>query len=203
MLTTGDQDAVRDIFRRVVREVWVVTAAYQGRRGGSTVTWLSAASIDAALPTVLVGLAPNHHTAELVEASGEFAAHLLREDQVELAWRFASSSGRDHDKLAGLECEPAAGGPPRLKDCVARVTCRVYDRKPTGDRTYFWADVTEVRELAGGRPLTDHALIAGLPDDRRRVLGEQLRADVALQRPWQAEWRTRLSEVDRSPELGR
>ena len=194
MLTTGQQDAVRDLFRRMVREVWVVTAAYRGRRGGSTITWMSAASIDSALPTVLIALAPNHYTAELVAASGEFAAHLLGEGQGELAWHFAATSGRDHDKLAGLVCESALGGLPLLRSCLARVTCRVYDRKTTGDRTYFWADVVDVRELANGRPLTDQALFAGLSDERRRLLGDQLRTDVALQRPWQTEWRKRLSE---------
>ncbi len=202
MLSSGQQDRVRVIFRRVVREVWIVTAAYRGHRGGSTVTWLSAASIDAAQPTVLVGLAPNHFTAELVEASGEFAAHLLREDQAELAWHFAAISGRNHDKLAGLECEPAAGGLPLLRDCLARVTCRVYDRKATGDRTYYWADVVDVRELGNARPLTDQAWFAGLPDSRRRMLGEQLLSDVEQQRPWQAEWRSSLSAGDRRPERG-
>lgn len=217
MLATSQQNAVRDLFRRVAREVWIVTVAHAGRRGGSTVTWLSAASIDASLPTVLVGLAPNHFTAELVEGSGLFAAHLLREDQRELAWHFAASSGRAQDKLEPLEksgqLEPTSSAPeespgggapgaPLLRDCLARVICRVYDRKATGDRTYFWADVIGVRELGEGRPLTDQALFAGLDDARRRRLIEQLQADVAWQQPRQAEWRAGRIVERSEPKLG-
>ncbi len=210
MLATSQQNEVRDLFRRVAREVWIVTAAHAGRRGGCTVTWLSAASIDASSPTVLVGLAPNHFTAELVEASGLFAAHLLREDQRELAWHFAASSGHAVDKLepleqahrleaplSALETSPGGGAAcvPLLRDCLARVICRVYDRKATGDRAYFWADVIGVLALGEGRPLTDQALFAGLDDTRRRRLIEQLQADVAWQQPRQAEWRAGLSPL--------
>ena len=134
-------DDVQQVFRCVVREVWVVTAATGERRGGLTVTWLSSASMDPQKPVVLVGLAPNHATTPLVEASGHFAAHLLRADQAGVAWRFASSSSRDGDKFAGLAVTEGAGKAPLLADCLARLECRVFHRVATGDRTYLWGDV--------------------------------------------------------------
>ncbi|MFO0905611.1 MAG: flavin reductase family protein [Pirellulales bacterium] len=195
MLTAQQQAETAQLFRQVVREVWVVTAAHAGRRGGLTVTWLSAASLDPQRPVVLVGLAPNHATTPLVDASGHFAGHLLAADQAELAWRFASSSSRDVDKFAGLATSVGESGCPRLEDCLARVECRVFHRHETGDRTYFWGEVIEVRRAPPPvdgpslEPLTDRAFFGGLSADQRSLLIAQLQADLDIQRPLHAAWR--------------
>ena len=88
-------------------------------------TWVSAASIDPETPTVLIGLAPNHFTTELVAQSGGFAVHLLDVRQHELVWRFALASGRDTDKLAALDHKAGATGSPILAECLAWLDCHV------------------------------------------------------------------------------
>src|SRR5439155_18481703 len=119
------------------REVWIVTAAQRPRRGGLVATWVSVASIDRQRPVLVMGLAPNHFTTELVQASRAFGAHLLRVDQTELAWNFARDSGRDRDKLADLEIETYEAGSPILTDCLAWFDCRIFGRYDAGDRIYF------------------------------------------------------------------
>lgn len=194
MLDQEQQEIVGRIFRTLAREVWIVTAADGLRRGGLTVTWLHSTSIDAAFPVALLGLAPNHFTAELVDGRQAFAAHLLRADQAELAWRFAATSGRDTDKLAGLDLATGQTGSPLLTDCLARIECRVYDRKAAGDRIYYWGDVVAGSRFGAAPPLTDHALFAQLTPDQRSTLVDQLHADVGVQRPLQAEWRAGLGQ---------
>mgnify|MGYP002087204098 CR=1 FL=1 len=66
MQTPSDIDA---LLRLVDREVWIVTAAAGGKRGGLTATWVAQASIDRERPVILAGLAPNHFTTELVEGT--------------------------------------------------------------------------------------------------------------------------------------
>src|SRR5436190_14102635 len=90
------------LFAQVDRQLWLVTAAAGGRRGGLIATFVSEASIVPDLPRVLVGLARQHHTWELVEAGGAFALHLLSAEQLDLVYRFGLTSGRGADKLAGL-----------------------------------------------------------------------------------------------------
>src|SRR4051794_28161309 len=80
--------AATELLRRLDRELWLVTAGSGGRRGGLIATFVSQASIVPEMPRMIVGLAQQHHTRELVEASGAFALHLLGEDQVEWVWRF-------------------------------------------------------------------------------------------------------------------
>jgi flavin reductase (DIM6/NTAB) family NADH-FMN oxidoreductase RutF len=198
--------------RLVDREIWVVTAAEGERRGGLVATWVSAASIDASRPVLLVGLAPNHFTTELVQASKAFGAHLLREDQGELAWNFANGSGRSRDKLAGLAVERKEGGSPILADCAAWFDCRVFARYDAGDRVFFWGDV-----LAGGycnshaaregditrsvmttmgditrsvmTTMCEQAFFRGLSEEQRQVLIADKAADAAKNRPFHESWR--------------
>src|SRR3954468_3901594 len=120
--------------RLVDRELWIITASNGDRRGGLLATWVSAASIDPERPVLIAGIGPNHFTAELVQASRAFAAHLLRPDQTELAWNFANGSGRDRDKLASLEIENHETASPILTNCLAWFDCRVFAHYNAGDR---------------------------------------------------------------------
>src|SRR5262245_40900351 len=134
-------DQIDTALRLLDRELWIVTAASGQQRGGLLATWVAVASIDRQRPVLVAGLAPNHFTSELVQASESFAAHLLRPEQIELAWNFARDCGRSRDKLTGLEVKTHETGSPILTDCLAWFDCRVFARHSTGDRLYFWADV--------------------------------------------------------------
>jgi flavin reductase (DIM6/NTAB) family NADH-FMN oxidoreductase RutF len=177
--------------RLIDREVWIITAADGARRGGLLATWVSAASIDRERPVLLAGLAPNHFTAELVNASRAFAAHLLRPDQIDLAWNFSHDSGRTRDKLAGLEFECRASGSPILADCLTWFDCRVFARYDAGDRLFFWADV-----VAGGfrtpvsvRTMGEQLFISSLSVEQRQVLAANRDSDTAHSRPLHETWR--------------
>jgi flavin reductase (DIM6/NTAB) family NADH-FMN oxidoreductase RutF len=179
----ANQSQIDAALRLVDREAWIITAADGARRGGLLATWVSAASIDPERPTLLAGVGPNHFTAELVQASRAFAAHLLRPDQVELAWNFANGSGRDRDKLTSLEIETHETGSPILIDCLAWFDCRVFAHYNTGDRLFFWADVCSAgHPLRGSAPreqpticLREHQFIQSLTPNQRQTLLDQWR----------------------------
>lgn len=189
--------------RLIDRELWVVTAAHGDNRGGLLATWVSAASIDPERPVLLAGIGPNHFTAELVRNSGAFAAHLLRPDQIELAWNFANDSGRDRDKFAGLAARTSETGSPLLTDCLAYFDCRVIREYNAGDRLFFWADIDNAhcRHHAGRdetvtpsvmptRPLREHEFFSRLSPDQRQKLLANRSSDIALNRALHEKWRT-------------
>src|SRR6185295_15020482 len=93
---------ISNILRLIDRELWLVTAEHQGRRGGLIATFVSNASIVPEAPRMIVGIAKQHHTHGLIEASGAFTLHLLDESHIELVWRFGLKTGRDADKFADL-----------------------------------------------------------------------------------------------------
>jgi flavin reductase (DIM6/NTAB) family NADH-FMN oxidoreductase RutF len=177
-------------FARTDRELWLLTAAAGGRRGGLIATFVSQASIVPDLPRVLVGLAKQHHTHGLVEASGAFALHLLGEEHLDCVWRFGLRSGRDGDKLDGLTVAAGPTGSPLLSDALGWLDCRVEARLDTGDRTVYLAEV--VCSHAGGSapPLTMSRMLALAPPDRLKELREQMTRDVtvdaAMIRAWRA-----------------
>ena len=183
---------IESIFRLVNREVWIVTAADGERRGGLAATWVSQASIDRDKPAVLIGIAPNHFTAELIDASRSFALHLLSLEAIELAWNFALGSGRDRDKLAGLAFTKGVTNSPVLRDALAFLECRVFARLVSGDRNYYWADVVASGQPGSGLPLTEQQLLAVATDEQKRQLAAGRDTDVQWQRPLQAEWRGQL-----------
>lgn len=186
---------IDSLLRLVDREVWIVTAAAGGKRGGLTATWVSQASIDRERPVILAGLAPNHFTAELVEEGQAFVAHLLAESQTELAWNFAKDSGRNRDKLADLVTAVTPAGLPILQDCLAWFDCRVFARFDAGDRLFFWADVVAAERRGTGSPLREQAFIRSLTDDQRRQLAAQREADVQIQHSLAESWRAKCRKI--------
>ena len=178
------------------RELWIVTSADGTRRGGLVATWVSVASLDPEKPILLAGLAPNHFTTELVQNSKRFAAHLLRPDQVDLAWNFAKDSGRARDKLAGLNLTTAETGAPILADCLAWFDCQIFNRYKTGDRNFFWADVlASERADANVTPLREQEFFRGLTTDQKQVLAAARSADTATLKPAHDEWKNQLRGI--------
>jgi flavin reductase (DIM6/NTAB) family NADH-FMN oxidoreductase RutF len=184
-------DPLESLSRLLNRELWIVTAADGARRGGLVATGVFVASIDARRPVLVAGLSPNHFTTELVQTSRAFAAHLLRPDQIDLAWNFAKDSGRNRDKLAGLSLTNAKTGSPILADCLASFECRVFARHDTGDRLYFWADVVEAATpfTSADQPLREQEFVKQLTDAQRQQLLASRRADTEILRPLHEAWR--------------
>jgi len=182
------------VFRSLNREVWVVTSAHEDRRGGLLATWVSQASLNPDKPVLLVGLAPNHNTTDLVNASGYFAAHLLNPTQQQLAWNFSRDSGRRRDKLQGLACNPQITAAPILENCHSYLLGKVYAKVETGERSYFWADVMKAVQCSNEPPLCEQDFIKWCDDDQKQVLRADKTSDIALQRPQQMAYRQALPD---------
>jgi len=139
---------------------------------------------------LLAALGANHFTTELVQASKAFAAHLLRPEQVELAWNFTRDSGRQRDKLAGLVVNRQATGAPVLADCLAWFDCRVFARYDAGDRLLFWADIAaSERPVSGRNALREQEFFAQLTNSQRQQLKADRERDAVAGRPLHEAWR--------------
>src|SRR5207245_9201400 len=88
-----DKTAASALCAWLDREVWLVTACAGERRGGLIATFVSQASLVPDLPRMVVGIARQHHTWGLIEASGAFALHLLGQDNLDWVGHFGLRSG--------------------------------------------------------------------------------------------------------------
>jgi flavin reductase (DIM6/NTAB) family NADH-FMN oxidoreductase RutF len=190
-----DLTAASTLFALLDRELWLVTARAGSRRGGLIATFVNQATIVPDLPRMLVGLARQHYTWELVEASGAFALHLIGEPHLDWVWRFGLESARYKDKFEGLSPQTGATGSPLLGGAIGWLECRVEDRLDTGDRTVYLAEVVQSQVGDFAPPLTQNRLLELAPPDRLGELKRQRHHDSHVDAEAIRAWRQRrLSE---------
>ena len=142
-----DADRYRHVIGHFATGVTVITSHHEGTDHGATASAVSSVSLDP--PSLLVCLNRAAVTERAVRESGSFAVNILREDQGELALRFA---GRHGDKFAGVEVRRSGAGDPILVGALAHLECRVRDAVTGGTHTVFIGEVRRA-EAAEGDPL--------------------------------------------------
>jgi flavin reductase (DIM6/NTAB) family NADH-FMN oxidoreductase RutF len=184
-----DTSAATQVFEQIDREVWIVTAADGGRRGGLIATFVSHASLVPSLPRALIAVAKQHQTWPLIEASQAFGLHLISARQLDLVWHFGLQSGRDVDKLAGFALQPGVTGAPLLNDALGWLDCRVENQMDIGDRTVYLAEVVAARHHRDEPPLTMKELLKIAPPERLHELKQLRDRDSAIDAQAILAWR--------------
>ena len=184
-----DVDAFCEVFNRLDREIWLITARAGDRRSGLIATYVSRASLVPTLPRVTIGLARHHFTHELIQASNAFCMHLIDEDHIDWVWRFGIPSGREIDKLRGLETHASVTGSPILAGALAWLDCRIEAQMDTGDRTFYVAEVLDARMTQTAMPLTTKRLLELAPADKLRQMNLAVERDIQLDNDAILEWR--------------
>ncbi len=186
-----DRTAAAALFAWLDRELWLVTAQAGERRGGLIATFVSQASLTPDLPRVVVGIARQHHTWELIESSGAFGLHLLGLDNAGWVSHFGLQTGRNLDKLAGLTTTTAITGSPLLDEAVGWLDCQVETKLNSGDRTLYLAQVVQGNVTNYGPPLRLKQLQQILPPDvlaeLKRLVHLDGQVDADAIRVWREE----------------
>jgi flavin reductase (DIM6/NTAB) family NADH-FMN oxidoreductase RutF len=136
-----DEDAKRQVLRRIPYGMYVMTSIEAGRPAASTLTWLSQCSFHP--PLVMIGVQTNSRMHEAVEASGAIAVHFLDEGQEDVAERFfRPPADEDGQRLHGISWAPGpATGAPLLAELSAWLEARVTDRVERGDHTVYVCEI--------------------------------------------------------------
>lgn len=92
-------------------------------------------------PMLAAAVGRSHHTHGAVVDGGAFALNLLRPEQLELAQRFGTRSGRDTDKFDQVDWRSGVTGSPVLLECAGYLECRVVNQVESGDHTLFLGDI--------------------------------------------------------------
>jgi flavin reductase (DIM6/NTAB) family NADH-FMN oxidoreductase RutF len=187
---TFDSQSVAAVFAQTDRELWLLSTSHGERRAGLIATSVASASIVSDLPRIVVSLGKQHHTWSVVEASRKFVLHLLRSDQLELAWKFATTTGHGGDKFDLLASEAGPCGP-RLADAAGWVDCVVETSLDLGDRTLYVAEISGGSWIGPGPVLTVQRMIRTATPDQLRLLKSQMAehsgTDAEAIRKWRAE----------------
>jgi flavin reductase (DIM6/NTAB) family NADH-FMN oxidoreductase RutF len=148
---TLESDNLRQAMRFWATGVTVVTAAHGGVQHGMTVS--SFTSVSLTPPQVLISLAQNARTHDLIMRSHNFGITILDAGQQELSDRFAGRVPDELDRLNDLESFTMLSGAPLLKQGLAQLDCHVVTTLGSGTHTIFIAEVLAAQSGEEGDPL--------------------------------------------------
>ncbi len=144
---------LRDALGQFATGVTVVTAwdAASGQPVGLTVSSFNSVSLQP--PLVLWSLGLRASTLAAFEGCSHYAIHVLAQDQLPLANRFAT---RGIDRFADLPWSAGLGRAPLLAGALATFECRNRNRHPEGDHVIFVGEVLRCQSRADAQPLLYH-----------------------------------------------
>jgi len=194
-MSTEAIQRIQQATRHVDPQLWAITAQAGPRRGGLVATFVTKASIVTDCPRYLIGIAKQHHTWGLIEASGAVGLHLLAISQLDVVVQLGGRSGHEDaiDKLDGLPLTTLETGAPILSEAVAGFDCRVEARLDTGDRTVYLLQVHDAISIAEPtRTLRFSDLTKQLPREQFEQLAQLYARDQEIDRrailEWRADW---------------
>lgn len=162
-----DPQTLRDTLRLWASGVSVVTTARGVERSGMTVSAFASLSLEPA--QILVCLAKDTRTAQLLHETGVFGVSFLNEHQAAISDRFAGRIPLDtvEERFSGVEVFTAATGAPIITGAIAWLDCRVLTQY---DGSSHWIVIGEV--LATGQREPARPLLYFDRDYRSVALGE-------------------------------
>ena len=119
--------------------VYILGVSAGGKANLMTAAWITQISSS---PALLVAVGKSHYTAPLIEEAGHFSVSVLSKDQRGIALRCGTVSGRNEDKLKGLDVVYTSDGDPLIRGAAAHLSCKVIQVYKDGDHILFCGQVT-------------------------------------------------------------
>ena len=196
-----DYSKIAPIMGNLWSPIAAVSSHWRGQDNAQICVSIGGASIVAERPRVITQIYKTNHSHEMIMGSAAFALNFPRADQLDWIDRFGMRSGRDCNKLEGLDYRAGQTGSPLFADCWGWLDCRVVNAMDGGDMTCFLAEVVDGLTLTPSPP--GGGLEPGRPlwwrDARQRLPEEWLRAYAEKQAGEVAASRAQMSSTDYSP----
>ena len=159
-----------------------VSSRWEGRDNAQICVSIGGASIVAERPRVIAQIYKTNHSHEMIMGSGAFALNFPRADQLDWIDRFGMRSGRDGNKLEGLDYRAGETGSPLFADCWGWLDCRVFNAMDGGDLTCFLAEVVDGLTVSDGQPLWWRDARQRMPEEWMQAYSEKQTGEVAFSR---------------------
>lgn len=140
---TVESEQLRQAMRFWATGVTIVTAANAGVKHGMTVSAFTSVSLTPA--QVLISLAQDTRTHDLIIHSHHFGVNILDSTQIELSDRFAGRVPDEMDRLLGIDTYTLISGTPLLKQGLAQLDCHVVTTLGSGTHTIFIGEVLSAK----------------------------------------------------------
>ncbi len=167
--------------------VGIVTTSWRGMENAAPVAWMMALSM--APPLVGLAIHSDRHTADMIQASEEFAINIPGAAMMKQTAFLGAVSGADAAKIEEAGLETFKGfrvQAPLIEGCLAWIECGLQDVQSIGDHLLFVGEVLKVQALddaySGRWLLTDPKLspLMFLGDTEYTTLGQTMDAVVKV-----------------------
>lgn len=149
-MTNNSQIDITEAFNRgITSGIYIITVKAGEKINGMTAAWVSKLSRKPFMVTV--SISPKNYSHQLINSAGYFAVNTLAEGQQSLGKHFGFRSGRDTDKLQGIEYFEGESGAPILKEAASYLECKLSDTFIAGDHTLFIGEVIGGGVLDGSK----------------------------------------------------
>jgi flavin reductase (DIM6/NTAB) family NADH-FMN oxidoreductase RutF len=141
----------------LAESVTVVTVSKDGKPNAMTAAWV--VPVSHRPPLVVVHIAPQRYTHDIIMETKEFGLCVLADDQMEVSQHAGTVSGRKVDKFQGDILKPKASGiikAPVLAGCAMTMECKLEKAISMGDHTIFVGRVVAMERDSNKRPLLLH-----------------------------------------------
>lgn len=145
---------IKDSMNTITQGVYIIGTKGYEKNNSMTAAWVT--QISSHPNRILIAVAKTHYSAELIKESGCFSISVLNDHNRELAVRCGFVSGRNTDKLVGLEVEYAITGAPLIKDVKAHMDCKLSESIEVGDHILFIGEVV-YGKVFDGSPMVYHS----------------------------------------------
>lgn len=150
---TINTETLKSVMRNWVSGIAIVSSQFEGVNHGMTVNSFTSVSIDPA--RIVVTLAKQTRTYNLIIQSGKFGITILSDKQKDLSDRFAGKIAEDKDRFSEVDTFTIDSGIPFIREGLAWLECEVEQIVDLGNSTLFIAKVMEAG-TGKGNPLLYH-----------------------------------------------
>lgn len=144
-------ETLRQVMRRWVTGVSIVTSRHQDVIHGMTVNSFTSISLDP--PVVSVTLANDTRTHHLVQQSGVLAITILGQGQAQLSERFAGRLSEEADRFAGVSTFALLTGAPLIAGGIGFLDGQVLTAHPLPKSTIYLVKVLSASATSDLDPL--------------------------------------------------
>lgn len=172
-----DDRQAYDILRNLSSPIVALTCRREEKLNGMIANSAIRASIVPGRQRVASYVFKRHLTHEILAETGRYVLHLLSREQWDEIWALGFQSGRDADKLEGLEHRIGQEtGLPILTRCYAWMECQVANVMDAGASTFFMGDVVRLGRGSGREVMDSEHFRAHMPEDWREPYRKNLEA---------------------------
>lgn len=124
--------------------VQIICVKTSTQMNGMTAAWVT--QVSRKPPMILLAVGKNHYTSKMIPEARCFSVNILKDTQFDIAKKCGTGSGKNTDRLSGMDIIYKETGAPIINDCAAYLDCQLVQAFDIGDCVLFVGEVVAAHD---------------------------------------------------------